>query len=197
MKRLRKSSLALAVAASLLQFTVIPVVFARSLPQDTPYHQNHHHRHKWQKQTAVTAQPDVGPDVAPYFNDPARELEPPRKMLVKLLRKRIKYVFIIFNENHSFDNEFGTFPGVNGLYSDGLKPRSAADTPGFTQTYTDVNGVSVTVQPFGIGAEQNASVVDSVDHSHIGLAKKIHVVDGVAQMDGFAGEEYNRFGTCQ
>lgn len=196
MKRLKKSSLAL-VAASLLQFTVIPVVFAGSMPQDMPYHpnhhHNHHHRHKWQKQTAVTAQPDVGPDVAPYFNDPAKELEPPRKMMVRLLRKRIKYVFVIFNENHSFDNEFGTFPGVNGLYSDGLKPRSAVETPGFTQTYTDVNGVNVTVQPFRIGAEQNASVVDSVDHSHIGLAKKIHVVDGVAQMDGFAGEEYNRF----
>ena len=94
-------------------------------------------------------------------------------MLVKLLRQRIKYVFVIFNENHSFDNEFGTFPGVNGIYSDGMKPRSPGDTPGFTQTYTDVSGVKVTVQPFKIGPAQNSSVVDSVDHSHTGFAKKI------------------------
>ena len=44
---------------------------------------------------------------------------------------KIKYVFVIFNENSSFDHEYGTFPGVNGLYSDGKNPRSAADTPGF------------------------------------------------------------------
>jgi phospholipase C len=190
MKRFRKSSLALTVAASLLQFPVIPAVFAGTLPTDKPsYYQD-----TWQKHAAVTAQPDVGPEVARYFQDPAKEPELPSRMLVKLLQQRIKYVFVIFNENHSFDNEFGTFPGVNGLYSDGLNPRSASDTPGFTQTYTDVNGMNVTVQPFRIGPEQNASVVDSVDHSHTGLAKKIHVVDGAPpQMDGFASDEYARF----
>ena len=46
--------------------------------------------------------------------------------LARLLQAQVKYVFVIFNENHSFDNEFGTFPGVNGLYSDGTSPRSAA-----------------------------------------------------------------------
>ena len=60
--------------------------------------------------------------------------------MTALVRNKIKYVFVIFNENNSFDHEYGTFPGVNGLYSDGQNPRSAADTPGFTQTYTDVNG---------------------------------------------------------
>ena len=33
---------------------------------------------------------------------------------------------VIFNENRSFDHEYGTFPGVDGLYSDGKAPRSAA-----------------------------------------------------------------------
>ncbi len=108
--------------------------------------------------------------------------------LVKLQRERIKYVFVIFNENHSFDNEYGTFPGVNGLYSNGLKPRSAEKTPAFTQTYTASNGLSVSVQPFRIGPGQNASAVDSVDHSHTGLATKIDVdpSTGVAKMDQFA-----------
>ena len=145
-----------------------------------------------QPMPAVTAQPDVKPDLARYFNDPSHDPNLPKSQMIKLLQDKIKYVFIIFNENHSFDNEFGTFPGVNGIYSDGLHPRSAADTAGFTQTYTDASGVQVTVQPFKIGLDQNSTVVDSVDHSHTGLASKINVVNGVAQMDGFAQDEYAR-----
>ena len=85
-------------------------------------------------------------------------------------------MFVIFNENNSFDHEYGTFPGVNGLFSDGQNPRSAADTPGFYQTYTDVNGAIHKVQPFRVGPQQNATFVDSTDHSHTGLAAKLNVV---------------------
>ncbi len=113
--------------------------------------------------------------------------------MAELLRQKVKYVFVIFNENESFDHEYGTFPGVNGLYSDGQKPRSAADTPGFTQTYTDVNGAQVTLQPFRIGPQQNATFADSTDHSHTGLAAKLDVVDGVPKMDGFAKDEYTHY----
>ncbi len=141
----------------------------------------------------VTPQPDPGAPVAPYVVDPAAAPHPSRDALIRLLRAKIKYVFVIFNENHSFDNEFGTFPGANGLYSDGRAPRDAAHTPGFTQTYTGADGKPVTVQPFRIGPAQNATFVDSVDHSHTGLAKKIDVQHGVAAMDGFAAEEYSRF----
>ncbi|MEH2351529.1 MAG: alkaline phosphatase family protein [Nostoc sp.] len=143
--------------------------------------------------STITTQPDATPDVARYLNSPDKEPNLPPKVLTRLLQERIKYVFVIFNENHSFDNEYGTLPGVNGLYSDGQKPRSPQKTPGFTQTYRDVNGANVTVQPFRIGAEQNATVVDSVDHSHTGLATKLHVVDGKPQMDRFAADEYTRF----
>ena len=189
MNRFLKSCLALAVAASLLQVAWLPAVFAESLTTD-----DRASHEEWQKHRAVTAQPDITPDIAPYFNDMAAEPRLPRELLVKLLKDKIKYVFVIFNENHSFDNEYGTFPGVNGLYADGRKPRSAMDTPGFTQTYTDdISQLTVTVQPFRIGPEQNSTVVDSVDHSHTGLATKIHVVNGVAQMDKFAYDEYTRF----
>lgn len=143
--------------------------------------------------STVTTQPNAAPDVARYLNDPSQEPKLPPKVLKKLLQDRIKYVFVIFNENHSFDNEYGTLPGVNGLYSDGQKPRDPKKTPGFTQTYTDANGMTVTVQPFRIGSEQNATVVDSVDHSHTGLATKLHVVDGKPQMDQFVYDEYTRF----
>ncbi|HVN41722.1 MAG TPA: alkaline phosphatase family protein [Steroidobacteraceae bacterium] len=143
---------------------------------------------------AVTLQPaGSGPNNSIHgvaVNDPARDPHLPTELLQLLLREKIKYVFVIFNENHSFDNEFGTFPGVNGLYSDGTRARSWASN---TQSYTDVNGNAVTVRPFLIGPAQNANVVDSVDHSHTGLAKKIDVQNSVAQMDHFALDEYSRF----
>jgi phospholipase C len=33
-----------------------------------------------------------------------------------LIRQRIRYVFVIYQENRSFDHYFGTFPGANGIY---------------------------------------------------------------------------------
>lgn len=47
--------------------------------------------------------------------------------------------------------------------------------------------------PFRIGPKENANVYDSVDHSHTGLAHKIHVVGGTARMDQYADDEYSRF----
>ncbi len=138
----------------------------------------------------VTAQPDPGPAVQPYVADLTNRDAPSRDDLIRMLRAKVRYVFVIFNENHSFDNEFGTFPGANGLFSDGTTARAA---PGSTQGYTDVQGKPVTVQPFRIGPEQNATFVDSVDHSHKGLARKLHVTDGIAAMDRFAADEYGRF----
>ena len=141
----------------------------------------------------VHLQPDAGPDIAPYVVDPGAGPAPSRDELIAALRKKVKYVFVIFNENHSFDNEFGTFPGANGLYSDGVTPRDAVHTPGFTQHFKDAQGTDFTVQPFRIGPEQNATFVDSVDHSHKGLAKKLALKDGVPTMEGFAQTEYGRF----
>ncbi len=172
MRRALKSYSALVAAAALLQAAIIPSACAQTVSK-------------------VTAQPSVNATQSPYFNDPTADPKLSTLEMTRLLREKVKYVFVIFNENHSFDNEYGTFPGVNGLYSDGQNPRSAANTPGFTQSYTDVNGNTVTVQPFLIGPAQNSSAVDSVDHSHTGLATKIHVVNGVAQMDQFSYDEYN------
>jgi hypothetical protein len=53
--------------------------------------------------------------------------------------------------------------------SDGQHPRAPKDTPGFTQTYQNIGGKTVTVEPFLIGPDQNANVLDSVDHSHVGM----------------------------
>jgi phospholipase C len=179
----RKSRVVVAVTASLLQFSVVNLAFADSA-------RNHYYQDNYS--ATVTNQPYPTSDVQEYLTDPRREPNLSPNEIARLLRKKIKYVFVLFNENRSFDNEYGTLPGANGLYADSNGPRSVANTPGFTQTYTGPNG-PVTVQPFLIGPQQNASSIDSVDHSHTGLATKIDVVNGVPQMDKFAYDEYNRF----
>ena len=144
-------------------------------------------------QTAmVTAQPAPSAKIAPYVTDLSKEPTVSRDQVIALLRKKVKYVFVIFNENHSFDNEFGTFPGANGLYADANGPRDAAHTPGFNQSFKDVNGNVISVTPFLLGPNENSTVVDSVDHSHTGLARKLHVIDGVPQMDQFSQVDYDR-----
>ena len=65
----------------------------------------------------LTPQPDPPPAVAPYVVDPGTgSRDSHGAELIRRLGQRVKYVFVIFNENHSFDNEFGTFPGANGLF---------------------------------------------------------------------------------
>ena len=142
----------------------------------------------------VTLQPDLNATVSPYALDPiAVDPQIPTDEMVQLLRRKIKYVFIIFNENNSFDHRIWHISGRRRAVFRRPKPRSAADTPGFTETYTDVSGETVTVRPFRIGPDENASFADTTDHSHPGLAKKLDVVSGQARMDGFAADEYNRF----
>jgi len=145
----------------------------------------------------VTTQPDPQADVQSYFvadSDPRWSEAKWSAQDIALLRQKVKYVFVIFNENRSFDHEYGTLPGVNGIYSDAKKPRGPADTPGFTETYLDTNtGETVTVEPFRVGPEQNSTIKDSTDHSHTGLAAKIDVQNGVAQMDKFAFVEWSRY----
>jgi phospholipase C len=145
----------------------------------------------------VATQPDPSADIAPYFiadTDARWSSSDWSAQDIATLRQKIKYVFVIFNENRSFDHEYGTLPGVNGLYSDGKNPRSPADTPGFAQTYVDSNtGETVKVQPFRVGPEQNSTFKDSTDHSHPGLAAKIDVQNGVPRMDKFAFVEWQRY----
>jgi phospholipase C len=100
---------------------------------------------------------------------------------IALLRKHVKYVFIIFQENRSFDSYFGTFPGANGLFS-----QPASQTAGFYQPIENTDGTMTMISPFRIGPPQDAADTDDVDHSHVGMGKKMDVVDGQAKMDRFA-----------
>ncbi len=138
----------------------------------------------------VTGQPDPNQDVAPFYSDPAADLRLPNEELVELLRRRVKYVFVLFQENRSFDHYFGTFRGANGLFSDGTRPRVPAAN---AQPILNTDGSLGTIQPFRIGKEQNAADLDDIDHGHPRMAAKMHLVIGVPAMDRFALNEQAKY----
>ncbi|MGH9733607.1 MAG: phospholipase C [Candidatus Acidiferrales bacterium] len=117
--------------------------------------------------------------------------------LVRLLRKKVKYVFVIYQENRSFDSYFGTFPGANGIFS-----KDARHTPGFNQQIIDTDGTVGTIHPFRIGPDAKpcgrvsacfAADTDDVDHSHPSILAKIDRHDGLAKMDRFALTEERKY----
>jgi len=118
-----------------------------------------------------------------------------------LLRKNIKYVFVLFQENRSFDFHFGTYPGARGLFS-----QSAAQTPGFVQPIVLTNGSVGIISPFLIPqsiTDINGSTVllypedtDSVNHGHTAIDAKLHLnASNVAQNDRYAFTEEGLSGT--
>ena len=108
--------------------------------------------------------------------------------LLAALRTRVRYVFVLFQENRSFDSYFGSFPGAHGLYS-----QPPEETPGYIQPLIDTDGTMTTIRPFRIGPEQHAADLGDVDHSHPRMAAKMHIVDGIPHMDRFAlAEEMKR-----
>ena len=52
-----------------------------------------------------------------YYIPPKAEPNLSYSQLLALVQGKIKYVFVIYQENRSFDSYFGTFPGANGLFS--------------------------------------------------------------------------------
>ena len=102
----------------------------------------------------------------------------------------MKYVFVIFHENESFDHFFGTFPGANGLFTApaGYTPANADGRTSPSATWTPTCN-TVTQTPFLMpqavqvgGYGSGGAVVPiypadliSVDHSHQGMANDLDV----------------------
>jgi len=120
---------------------------------------------------------------------------------IELLRHKVKYVFVIFHENESFDHYFGTYPGANGLFSAPHDATPANATPSFVQKYLDTSLNTVTISPFLMPqAVQTSSgtIVPiypadeiSVDHSHQGMANGLNIdaTTGVAANDRYAMDQ--------
>ncbi len=74
---------------------------------------------------------------------------------IALLRQKVKYVFVLFQENRSFDHYFGTYPGANGLLSTytGANPADPYSQPAntfssFNSVIQNVDGSFSTISPF-------------------------------------------------
>lgn len=120
---------------------------------------------------------------------------------IKLLRSKVKYVFVIFHENESFDHYFGTFPGANGLFEapPGFTP--ANQTPSFKQRLLDTSLSVQTISPFLMPQSvvaTNGKIVPiypadeiSVDHSHQGMANGLDVnpTTGIAANDRYSMDQ--------
>ena len=116
-----------------------------------------------------------------------------------LLQQKIKYVFVLFQENRSFDFYFGTYPGANGLFPQGNKL-------GFQQPLVLTNGKVVPLStwkiPQSIVANNGQTVqiypedTDSVNHGHTAMDAKLNLdANHMAQNNRYAFVEEGLKGT--
>jgi phospholipase C len=142
--------------------------------------------------TDVGSQPNPTSEIAPYVSDLAgeRALGLTRSAALALLRSRVKYVFVLFQENRSFDSYFGSFPGARNLFS-----QPPAATPGYAQTILDTDGTARTITPFRIGPAEFASDLDDVDHSFKREGAKMDILGDTPRMDDYALEEERKYVT--
>jgi len=145
----------------------------------------------------VTIAPRSSATVSAQVIDPAKEPAISEEEKLRLMRGKIKYVFVLFQENRSFDFYFGTYPGADGLYAGPNGAYAAAQVAGFTQTIVNTDGTVGTVTPFRIPAAMVDAAgktvplypadIASVNHSHRGIARKIALdAEGVAQNSEYA-----------
>lgn len=111
---------------------------------------------------------------------------------LSLLRDKIKYVFVLFQENRSFDFYFASYPGADGLYS-----QPASSIAGFTQPIVNTDGTIGAISPFkipfnvvdahGKTVPLYPSDIASVNHSHTAIARKLNLdPNSVARNDRYA-----------
>jgi phospholipase C len=111
---------------------------------------------------------------------------------LRLVREKIKYVFILFQENRSFDFYFGTYPGADGLYS-----QPASRTAGLSQPIVNLDGTVATISPFKIPftvTDVNGNVVTlypsdlaGSNHNHVAIDTKLDMDSHeVARNDRYA-----------
>jgi phospholipase C len=142
----------------------------------------------------LTVQPRSSALVARFASNPDAEPMLTHAQKLALLQQHVKYVFVLFQENRSFDFHFGTFPGARGYFS-----QPAAQTPGLVQTIVNTDGSTGTTSTFLIPQtvkDVNGNTVQiypadtiSVDHSHNGINNSLDPVNGVYQNDRYALNE--------
>jgi phospholipase C len=77
-----------------------------------------------EEEPLVENQPNPDSEIAPHVTEAKIDAASRAPEIIKLLREKVKHVFVIFQENRAFDQMFGTFPGAHGLFS-----QSESETP--------------------------------------------------------------------
>ena len=161
----------------------------------------------------VTIAPKSSALVSAQIIEPAAEPALSQDEKMRLIREKIKYVFVLFQENRSFDFYFGSYPGADGLYKQADGSEYSGHPAGFTQLLVDTDKCKVAafgvcqeaetriglgiVEPFRIPAtivDKTGKTVPlypadiaSVNHSHSAIARKIALdSNGVAQNSEYA-----------
>ncbi len=129
------------------------------------------------QQTLVQTAPRSNAESARYTARGHEPLLSPEQKLA-LVRSKIKHVFVLFQENRSFDFYFGTYPGADGLYS-----QPAGQTAGLTQPIVNLDGTVGTISafriPFTVTDAAGKSVplyptdTASVNHAHLPMVRKL------------------------
>jgi phospholipase C len=149
----------------------------------------------------VEIAPKSSAEVARYTRSMESEPSLSQAQKLALLRQNVKYVFVLFQENRSFDFHFGTYPGARGLFS-----QPAGQTPGFVQPIVLTDGSVGTISPFLMPQsikDINGNTVllypedtDSVNHGHTASVAKLDLNgSNVAQNDRYAFTEEGLSGT--
>jgi len=143
-----------------------------------------------------SAKPEIAPPSSPSVQrwtiPPESEPDLAQDAKLKLLREKVKYVFVLFQENRSFDFYFASYPGADGLYS-----QPSTSIAGFTQPIVNLDGTVTTISPFKISfsvLDVNGKTVPlypsdiaGSNHSHIALVRKLDLDDSsVARNDRYA-----------
>jgi phospholipase C len=113
----------------------------------------------------ITIAPPSSAAVSAQNIDPASEPALTAQQKLELIRRHVKYVFVLFQENRSFDFYFGSYPGADGLYAGPGGLRKPADVPGFTQAIVNTDGSLGTISAFKIPAtitDANGKAVPSL-----------------------------------
>ena len=145
----------------------------------------------------ITIAPRSSAAVAAQIVAPSTEPAISNEEKLQLIRKRIKYVFVLFQENRSFDFYFGSYPGADGIYEGAEGPYALGQVPGYTQVIANTDGSLGVISPFRIPTtmtdEKGKTIpiypadIASVNHSHAGIARKLALdTNGVAQNSEYA-----------
>ena len=88
----------------------------------------------------MTVMPDSSRFVKQFASIPSLAPKLTAAQKLALLKQKVKYVFVLFQENRSFEQFFGTYPGAEGLYFPKKTPK-----PGISQPIVNTDGSTGTV----------------------------------------------------